>query len=97
MDDKIYLGQDFPITLKINENLAGATDLKLNREDPQGEAASQLNLTIINEEEGETFFMSTDNEFNMIGPWNVWPTYTNGDGLSRIGKPSQIYIHKPGT
>ena len=97
MDDKIYLGQDFPITLKINENLTGATNLKLNRENPDGQLASQLNLNVVNAEAGETLFMSLDDEFNMIGEWTVWPTYTNAAGLSRIGNPSKIKINKPGT
>lgn len=96
MDDKIYVGQDFNINMTIDDNLVGATDLKMMIEDPDGVQITPVNLTVLNAAAGTVFFLSQNNEFNRAGNWIVWAEYTDSNNLDQIGSPQTIKIYKPG-
>jgi hypothetical protein len=97
--DKIYLGQDFPINVTMENiaDLSGATDFKIHRRDPDGILKSDLNLSVVDLSQGKLVFLSVAKEFNMIGEWNCWTSYVNAQGLDKIGSPFTVEIHKPGT
>jgi hypothetical protein len=95
MED-IFLGQDFSIDLKINEDLTDATNLVLNVRHSSNRVVKQLPLQVSDAAKGEVFFLSIAKELDRVGQWRCWPTYTTSTGLDRFGKGFNILILTPG-
>jgi hypothetical protein len=94
--EKIYEGQDFPIEVIINDNLTGATNLKLNVKRSEA-ILPQLTPTVVDATQGRIIYLASNNEFNVAGQYTIWVTYTDINGLDQVGQPFVITIFKQGT
>jgi hypothetical protein len=92
----IYFGQAFDIETTVDDDLTGATNVRLNSIRDNSVPMPQLVPTVPDAANGKIVYVVENNEFP-IGSYSVWPTYTDGNNKPQIGAPFILEVLKPGT
>jgi hypothetical protein len=93
----IYFGQVFDIETTVDDNLTGATNLKLNSiRDDDSFVMPQFSPIVTDAANGKMVFVVENNEFP-VGSYSVWPTYNDASNKPQIGAPFTLEILVPGT
>lgn len=92
---KIYVGQDFKITLTVNEDITGSLSTKIAYRKANGNEG-EWTANIVDNATGKISYDVLDNENTEQGILTCWARITDSQGLYYPSEPANFKIYKEG-